>query len=59
MPLYKSLVRPHLEYGTSVKLWSPHIGIDSRLCSEKDHKMIKDTKHLSYTDRLESLGLSS
>ena len=58
MPLYKSLVRPHLEYCCQV--WSPYLSKDINLIEgvqRKAAKLIKDIKHLSY-ERLENLGLS-
>ena len=58
MPLYKSLVRLHLEYCCQV--WSPYLSKDINLIEgvqRKAAKLIKDIKHLSY-ERLENLGLS-
>jgi len=59
MPLYKSLVRPHLEYCCQV--WSQYLSKDINLIEgvqRKATKLIKDIKHLSYDERLENLGLS-
>ena len=59
MPLYKSLVRPHLEYCCQV--WSPYLSKDINLIEgvqRRATKLIKDIKHLSYDERLENLGLS-
>ena len=56
--LYKSLVRPHVEYCTAV--WSPYYVKDKELIEKIQHrftKMITEVKHLSYTDRLLQLGL--
>jgi len=58
LPLYKSLVRPHLEYCCQV--WSPHLIKDISLIEgvqRMDTKM--NIKHLSYMERLERLGLPS
>ena len=59
MPLYKSLVRLHLEYCCQV--WSPYLSKDINLIEgvqRRAAKLIKDIKHLSYDERLENLGLS-
>jgi len=59
MPLYKSLVRLHLEYCCQV--WSPYLSKDINLIEgvqRRATKLIKDIKHLSYDERLENLGLS-
>ena len=56
--LYKSLVRPHLEYCTVA--WSPHYFKDKELL-ERVHKrftrMIPELKQLAYADRLDILKL--
>jgi len=57
--LYKSLVRPHLEYCCQV--WSPYLSKDINLIEgvqRRATKLIKNIKHLSYDERLENLGLS-
>ena len=58
--LYKSLVRPHLEFCISV--WSPYYSEDKHLLERVQHRftrMIPDLKQLSYERRLEHLGLRS
>ena len=56
--LYKTLVRPHVEYCTAV--WSPHYQKDKELIEKIQHrftKMIPKVKHLSYEDRIRVLRL--
>ena len=56
--LYKSLVRPHLEYCTAA--WSPHYGKDKGLLERIQHRftrMVPGLKHLPYEQRLIQLRL--
>lgn len=58
--LYKSLVRPHLEY--CVPAWSPHYKKDKILIEKVQRrftKMIPSVKLLPYEDRLKQLNLWS
>jgi hypothetical protein len=58
--LYKSLVRPHLEY--AVQFWSPDLKKDIRRLENvqaRATKLIPRIKNLSYQDRLDSIGLQS
>ena len=60
MLLYKSIVRPHLEYGSCI--WSPHLkrDIDAiERVQRRETRMIPALRHLSYTDRLKSLKLQT
>jgi len=58
--LYKSLVRPHLEF--CVSAWSPYYSKDKYLLERIQHRftrMIPGLKQLPYDKRLESLDLWS
>jgi len=56
--LYKTLVRPHLEYCTQI--WSPHYSRDKQLLEKVQHRftrMVPGMKVLPYKERLRQLGL--
>ena len=58
IPLYKSLVRPHLEYCCQV--WSPHHNKDIKLLEGVQRWVTRcGMKSLSYADRIKNLGLTS
>ena len=58
--LYKTLVRPHLEYGNA--LWGPFNAADRKLVERVQRRatrILPDLRHLTYEDRLKALKLPS
>ena len=58
--LYKSLVRPHLEYGNLA--WGPFNRADQKLIERVQRRatrLVEGIRHLPYPERLRSLGLPS
>ena len=60
LQLYKTLIRPHLEYGSVI--WSPYLKKDIYLLENVQRratKLVKEVKDLPYQDRMKNLGLST
>ncbi|PKU38098.1 hypothetical protein llap_11599 [Limosa lapponica baueri] len=58
LPLYSSLVRPHLE--NCVQFWAPPVQEEQVTAGESPTtKMVKALEHLSYEERLRDLDLFS
>ena len=56
--LYKSLIRPHLEYANVI--WYPkYKSISVERVQRRATKLLMKTRHMTYTQRLEYLDLPS
>ena len=58
--LFKSVVRPHLEYASTI--WSPMYKKDKiQIENVQRHvtRLVKSIQHLTYPERLKALGLPS
>ena len=60
LKLYKSLVRPHLDY--AIQAWSPYLEKDKQILEKvqaRATKLIPSIQHLPYEDRLARLKLTT
>ncbi len=60
LKLYKSLVRPHLDY--AMQVWSPHMEKDKALIEKvqaRATKLIPSLKNNTYQERLDKLNLTT
>ena len=60
LQLYKSVVRPHVEF--AISSWSPHFKKDIEAIEKIQHRftrLLPRMKHLSYEDRLVKLNLTT
>ena len=60
LQLYKSVVRPHVEF--AISSWSPHFKKDIEAIEKIQHRftrLLPRMKHLSYEDRLIKLNLTT
>ncbi len=58
--LYKSIIRPIMEYSSSVHVWSPYLKKDISTLERVQlgvTKLVASIKDLSYSDRLKTLSL--
>ena len=64
LPVYKSMIRPHLEYCVQVWAPRPRYGnwqsiMELENCQRKFKKLIRGMENLSYEDRLIKLGVTT
>ena len=60
IPLYKAIVRPHLEY--CIRAWNPHLGKDVdmlEIIQRRATKLIPELRDLTYEERLQECGLTT
>jgi hypothetical protein len=59
LQLYKSLVRPHLEY--CIQAWRPHLQKDIKMLESVQGRIVRmfDTRNISYEDKLRELGITT
>ena len=57
LQLYKSVVRPHVEF--AISSWSPHFKKDIEKIQHRFTRLLQRMKHLSYEDRLIKLNLTT
>ena len=60
IPLYKAIVRPHLEY--CIQAWNPHLRKDVDMLEKiqrRTTKLIPELRDLTYEERLKECGLTT
>ena len=60
IPLYKAIVRPHLEY--CIQAWNPHLRKDVDMLEKIERratKLIPELRDLTYEERLKECGLTT